>query len=320
MKYILGAFNFIALALGMIVIYVLVFDGLSNRDTSVSVVNKARGFIGKPPLKIATISCMPQDIEGSTFVFDYPVLHSQNTKMVQLELSNQLRNKSILLHLNAPDDRNRRIVSSLIPSMGSVTVTVPAEKYSVSFDMGNNFCNLNRGFLGNQKKIGIRQPINLETKSYATLNIDDGAVSNGGLKISLNETDSAMNAVSLTKSDAFLSVPMSLDGHFYVSAKSNHFPFVFMVDSGATNVAFPAHFIKNLGVKRCSPVTTNTANGIAKGCEAMVKEITFGPYTINNVKVVFLKRLNTPLLGMNVLNKFKMFKVDDELELVKKGG
>ncbi|NWF35768.1 retropepsin-like aspartic protease [Mariprofundus sp. KV] len=298
----------------------VVLDAVMDKDYSQSMVNIGRSIFGKPPLKVAAPSCMPQSIEGSTFVFDYPALHSGNVPMVQLELSNQIRDKSILVHLNAPDDRNRRILSSLVPSMGSVTVSVPASKYNVSFDKGNYFCNLNRGFLGGSKKIGIRQLMDVETFSHATLEINDGAVANGGLAISLTETQNKMNMVSSTESGrSYLTIPMSRDGHFYVTAEGNGFPVVFLVDSGATNISFPAHYMKNLNVKKCSPVKTNTANGVARGCKSIIREIKIGPYTINNVNAYFLEKLNTPLLGMNVLSKFTSYRVDDVMQLVHKG-
>jgi len=111
---------------------------------------------------------------------------------------------------------------------------------------------------------------------------------------------------------------MARDGHFYISAMGNGFPLVFLIDSGATNIAIPAQYMENLNIKRCSPVTTGTANGLAKGCQTLLKEISIGPYKMRNVDVVFMQKLNRPLLGMNVLNKFKMYKVGDILQLVQK--
>ena len=205
--------------------------------------------------------------------------------------------------------------------MGSVAVDVPAAKYSVRYEHGEFFCNLEKGFLGPPQKGGLREPINIEVMNKAVFRIEDGAISNSGLKISLTEKQSEMNLSSSTSSslsNSFLSIPMSRDGHFYISAEGNGFPIVFLIDSGATNVSFPAHYMKNMNVQRCIPVTTNTANGVAKGCRTTINQLRMGPYTINNVNAVFMEKLNTPLLGMNVLNKLSMYHVDDVLQLVQK--
>ena len=91
-RYIFMAVNYLALLLGLAVIYALVLDKVGSRDISVSLINHARDFIGKPRLQVASSPCVNQPINGSTFVFDYPALHS-DSKMVQLELSNQVRDK-----------------------------------------------------------------------------------------------------------------------------------------------------------------------------------------------------------------------------------
>lgn len=175
-----------------------------------------------------------------------------------------------------------------------------------------------KGISSIHSKRGLREPIDIESLTHATFKIEDGAISNSGLKISLTETQSEMNLVSSNSGRSHISIPVSRDGHFYLSAEGNGFPVVFLVDSGATNVSFPAHYMKNLNVQRCVSVTTNTANGVARGCRTTINQLKIGPYTINNVNAVFMEKLNTPLLGMNVLNKFSMYHVDDVLQLVQK--
>jgi clan AA aspartic protease (TIGR02281 family) len=310
--------KYLASFLGVFLLTTIALDAVLQRDYSLSMFNMARDFVGKPQLRVAYPVCVKQPIEGSTFVFDYPALHSENNQMVQLELSNWIRAKSVLVHLYAPDDPSRRIVSSLIPAMGSVTVDVPSGKYNVKFEQGQFFCNLEKGFLGNSKTVRMRQLLDIESMSHATFKIEDGAISNNGLNISLNETKSEMNLVSTKNETAHMTIPKSLDGHFYVSGEGNKFPVVFLVDTGATNVSFPLHLIKNLGVKRCTPITSNTANGIARGCMATIDQLTLGPFTVRNIKANFLPKLNKPLLGMSVLNQFSMYHVDDVLQIAPK--
>lgn len=104
------------------------------------------------------------------------------------------------------------------------------------------------------------------------------------------------------------------NGHFYTSGAVNSFPVTFMIDTGATFVALPLSMIRNTGIKRCVKRTSSTANGKTTGCMAMAS-VRIGPYTIKKTPVSFLPNLTTPLMGMNVLNRFHMSTSRNSLEI-----
>lgn len=96
-------------------------------------------------------------------------------------------------------------------------------------------------------------------------------------------------------------------GHFAVEGSINQKPVTFMLDTGATIVAVSRSFAAHAGLSQCKPHRTSTANGVVSACLATANEMSIGHFHMNNVEVVILDNLpGAPLLGMNVIGRFRM--------------
>lgn len=96
-------------------------------------------------------------------------------------------------------------------------------------------------------------------------------------------------------------------GHFAVEGAINQKPVTFMLDTGATVVAVSKSFAVHAGLSQCRPYRTSTANGVVNACLATAKEMQIGQFRMSNVEVVVLDNLpGAPLLGMNVIGRFRM--------------
>lgn len=103
-------------------------------------------------------------------------------------------------------------------------------------------------------------------------------------------------------------------GHYRIKGRINDHPVEFLVDTGATWVAIPQNIATELGISGKYPVTMTTANGEVTGSLTRIDQLTFGSFTLHDVKAVIMpKEDDTVLLGMNVLSQFSMEQQDNQL-------
>lgn len=102
------------------------------------------------------------------------------------------------------------------------------------------------------------------------------------------------------------SIPRAADGHYYVSGLVNGFPVVFMVDTGARFTSLPAKLARNAGIRAGRVASFDTAAGRERGGITAANTVVVGPFTVPDAAVAVLERLSTPLLGMDVLNRFQV--------------
>jgi len=264
----------------------------------------------QPDPAILASACEAMPLVGSTFVFDYEAMNS-GSEIVDLAINNDLLGLNTIVYLSKPGLTH--ILAAVIPSRGNVTVKAPRGSFSVEIHTGNGFCSISRGFLNQVARINVRQPLDLSQKANPSLTISPD-VSNK-IQLSFDDLQPESNLVSTQQSGIDLKLQAAKDGHFYIAGEGNGFPVVFLVDTGATNLAFPARMLQNMDVKHCRKTTSNTANGVANGCVATLNRVKVGPYQIDNVQAIFLPELHAPLLGMNVLNQFSMYHLGDTLEM-----
>ncbi|MEQ1740336.1 MAG: retropepsin-like aspartic protease, partial [Methyloglobulus sp.] len=62
-------------------------------------------------------------------------------------------------------------------------------------------------------------------------------------------------------------------------------------------------------------INMNTANGVADACTAKIKKLQFGPFSLEDVVTVISRNLDQPLLGMNVLQMFKVAQENGEMKI-----
>ncbi len=98
------------------------------------------------------------------------------------------------------------------------------------------------------------------------------------------------------------------DGHYHVKGAINDYPVTFLVDTGATLVAIPQNIADSLHIKGSYPLTMMTANGEVTGDLTRVQKLSFGEFSLEDIKVVIMPSSSDDevLLGMNVLSKFNI--------------
>lgn len=102
------------------------------------------------------------------------------------------------------------------------------------------------------------------------------------------------------------SIPRAADGHYYISGTVNGFPVVFMVDTGARFTSLPAKLARNAGIRAGRVTSFDTAGGRERGGVTAANTVVIGPFAVQDAAVAVLERLATPLLGMDVLNRFQV--------------
>ncbi|WP_414902893.1 TIGR02281 family clan AA aspartic protease [Sphingomonas flavalba] len=122
-----------------------------------------------------------------------------------------------------------------------------------------------------------------------------------------------------------LRLPMSDDGHFWVSASVNGHSQRFLIDSGATTTALSAGTARAAGVTiddGALPVLLNTANGVVRARRGRAERFVVGPITARDLPVVIAAEFgDTNVIGMNFLSTLKSWRVEGRsLVLEPRGG
>jgi aspartyl protease family protein len=111
-------------------------------------------------------------------------------------------------------------------------------------------------------------------------------------------------------------------GHFFADGSINGNSARFMVDTGASRIAFSTQEAKRLGISYLSAPRglAQTANGSAIAYSVKLDAVRIGDITVNNVdaSVVDGAGLNVILLGMSFLNRMQMRRDGETLTLVKR--
>lgn len=127
----------------------------------------------------------------------------------------------------------------------------------------------------------------------------------------------APSHVSSYDGDRKISVGRSLDGHFHLKAKINDKSIEFLVDTGASDIAISKADAIRLGINISNLKYTksySTANGIVLAAPITLPKLQIGPIIFYDVKAhVNEGKLDTSLLGMSIINKFKSFSIDNDI-------
>ena len=125
-------------------------------------------------------------------------------------------------------------------------------------------------------------------------------------------------SVHLTESGAIeVVLKRNRQGHYVTNGTINGKRVVFLVDTGATDVALSDELAAELGLKRGAAVILSTANGKARGYKSRLDSITVGDIEQRNVAAVIGSGLgaNTVLLGMSFLKNLELVQKDRTLTL-----
>jgi aspartyl protease family protein len=106
-------------------------------------------------------------------------------------------------------------------------------------------------------------------------------------------------------------VPISDDGHFWVTARVNGHELRFMVDSGASVTTISEDAAQSAGIPSGTRrVPVSTANGTILVAASRAEEVTLGPIQRRDLAVHVTDAVPVNLLGMNFLSLLSSWRVE----------
>lgn len=96
-------------------------------------------------------------------------------------------------------------------------------------------------------------------------------------------------------------------GHFRASGSINGHPVLFLLDTGATDVAVPEALAERLGLERGTPIELLTANGRATGYRTRLERLQLGDIVLHDVRALIAPGMGNDqvLLGMSALRQLE---------------
>ena len=106
-------------------------------------------------------------------------------------------------------------------------------------------------------------------------------------------------------------------GHYVAEGEINGNKVVFLLDTGATQVALSTPLAERLALQRGPSVTVQTANGEAIGYQTRLESVRLGPIEVRNVNALVTSGMGdeTVLLGMSFLKQLEFTQRNGELIL-----
>ena len=120
-------------------------------------------------------------------------------------------------------------------------------------------------------------------------------------RINPNQTVSGISS----SNENIVELQRNVFGHYVANGKINEDDVVFMLDTGATNVAIPQKLAERLGLKRGARQQVYTANGIATAYATEIQSLRLGNIQLNDVKASITPGMTGDeiLLGMSALKQ-----------------
>jgi aspartyl protease family protein len=106
-------------------------------------------------------------------------------------------------------------------------------------------------------------------------------------------------------------------GHYVAGGRINGEPVVFMLDTGATDVALPLPLARRLGLPMRPGGMSQTANGMVQTWTTRLDSVDLGGLVARNVRASVLPNMpgDEVLLGMSYLKQLEMIQRGDTLTL-----
>lgn len=110
-----------------------------------------------------------------------------------------------------------------------------------------------------------------------------------------------------------VTVPMSADGHFYLSLDLNGVPVRFVVDTGASEMVLSAQDAARIGLDPDNLIYSGramTANGMVQTAPVRIETVALGGVVDQGVRAVVNQgELRDSLLGMGYLSRFSRLEI-----------
>ena len=97
-------------------------------------------------------------------------------------------------------------------------------------------------------------------------------------------------------------------GHYVSSGTINDQKVVFLLDTGASDIAIPETVAEGLGLSKGHAIVIKTANGNAKAYRTRLENVAIGDIRLYDLNAIILTNMpgQEVLLGMNFLKHFEM--------------
>ncbi|MBF2735271.1 MAG: TIGR02281 family clan AA aspartic protease [Betaproteobacteria bacterium AqS2] len=114
-----------------------------------------------------------------------------------------------------------------------------------------------------------------------------------------------------------VSIRADASGHYSARGSVNGVPVVFVLDTGASQVALPQEVAEAAGLELGRRISVGTANGTASAWATRIEELEFAGMRFANVRGIVLENMDEDmvLFGMNAIRGLDMAQSGGVLEL-----
>ena len=117
--------------------------------------------------------------------------------------------------------------------------------------------------------------------------------------------------------DGVVTLQRSRDGHFHWPGNVNGVNVDFLVDTGATRTALPPDVARLAGLQGVGKSRSSTAGGDVDVIDVLADIQLQGGTRAERLRVGVLQKLDTPLLGMDVLGKLAITQQGGEMRIAR---
>lgn len=133
-----------------------------------------------------------------------------------------------------------------------------------------------------------------------------------------NNPNQSPTTVTGSNGTKVVELKMNRAGHYVANGKIDGHPVVFLLDTGATDVALGETVANRLGLEKGYETRAQTANGITRSYLTLLKQVSIGEISLYGIRASILPGMkgNQVLLGMSFLKQLEMRQKGDRLTLI----
>lgn len=137
------------------------------------------------------------------------------------------------------------------------------------------------------------------------------SVSSWAISSAEPQTDDAADAVV----NGVLILNQRQNGHYLLNGRIKGKSLTFIIDTGASAVSLSRSVAMSAQIYCRNQVLMRTANGSTSACTAIIPSLDIGPFKLRDVPAIIMPNLDHPLLGMNVLQNFRVEQENGEMRI-----